>query len=215
MDSCLNSSGTETPHYVTPIHTSSAIIAPEDWTNELSLREVFDFEGPFEVDIGCGKGRFLAARAEAHPDRLFLGIDRLKRRLRRADKKIVRAGLANVRLLRIEASYAVRFLLPAQSVSAFYILFPDPWPKKRHHRRRLFNQDFLNAAHRTLAQAGTIHVATDHQQYFEQIQEILNADSRFLEVDAMVLSEKERTNFEIQFTKKGIQILRCSFTKRA
>ena len=132
----------------------SALIAPESWASQLDPFDLFPSEAPLEVDLGCGKGRFLTSRALACPGHNFVGVDRLLARLRKVDKKIARMDLENVRLLRIEVSYAVRYLLPPNSVSVYYIFFPDPWPKKRHHRRRLINPAFLDALHSTLTEDG-------------------------------------------------------------
>jgi len=194
---------------------TSYILRPKSWTDELPLEEIYGRSGPLEVDVGCGKGRFLAVRAETEPDTLFMGIDRLLRRLRKVDRKLLRRGVTNTRLLRIEASYAVTRLLPDASVSVFYIFFPDPWPKKRHHRRRLFTPSFVDSLHRTLSPGGHIHAATDHVPYFDVILEIFSADSRFQPVPPYEpATEEERTEFETIFVGQGLDIGRCSFEKK-
>jgi tRNA (guanine-N7-)-methyltransferase len=191
----------------------SPIIEPDQWTRSLDLEALFPRPAPLEVDVGCGKGRFLAARASRFPDRNFLGIDRLRSRLARLLRKIERLDLTNVRLLRLEAAYSVAYLLPAGSVAAFHIFFPDPWPKRRHHRRRLFTAPFLADLHRALAPAGRINVATDHEEYFGEIRHILLADRRYREIEAFVPAPEERTDFEVLFTGKGLPVSRCSFVK--
>src|SRR5207237_3797830 len=115
-------------------------------------------------------GAFLSELARCHPDQSFLGIEKLVGRVAKAGRK---AGeLENVRILKVESSYAVRYLLPESSVSVFYLLFPDPWPKRRHHRRRLVTIDFLDSIHRALQPDGLLHIATDQFDYFEQIKSI-------------------------------------------
>ncbi len=192
----------------------SRIITPPSWTAQLPLDTLFDLSKPLEVDVGCGKGRFLLARAAAHPNVNFLGIERLLRRLRKIDRKAIRRGIENVRLLRIEASYGVQFMLPPLCVSTFYVFFPDPWPKKRHHRRRLFGAEFVNALDRALLPGGLLHVATDHLGYFEEIQALLLSDKRFEKVTTFVPREEERTDFEVIFLTQEQPIGRCSFRKR-
>jgi len=178
------------------------------------MESVFGRDGPLEVDVGCGKGRFLAARAKASPDSNFLGIDRLLVRLRKVDKKIARDGLQNVRLLRIEASYAIQHLLPPGCVSCFYVFFPDPWPKRRHHRRRLFTPAFLDSLHTALGKSGIVHVVTDHLPYAESIRSLFEADPRFLPApDFEPGSENERTEFELLFRGQDAPIARCSWEK--
>lgn len=197
------------------METPSFILKPESWTDKLPIEEIYGRNAPLEVDVGCGKGRFLAVRAEAEPGTLFLGVDRLLRRLRKADRKLLRRGVTNVRLLRIEASYAVTYLLPAGSVSVFYIFFPDPWPKKRHHRRRLFAPPFVESLHRALEPGGRLHVATDHIPYFEAILALLSADTRFDTIPPYEpATAEERTEFETLFLGQGLDIGRCSFRKR-
>jgi len=192
----------------------TTIITPPSWTRELPLETLFDPARPLEVDVGCGKGRFLLARAAAHPEVNFLGIERLLRRLRKIDRKAVRRGIGNVRLLRIEASYGIQFMLPPLSVRAFYVFFPDPWPKKRHHRRRLFTAEFMDSLDRALLPGGLLHVATDHQDYFEEIQALLGSDARFEQTSTFVPLEEERTDFEVIFLTQEQPIGRCSFRRK-
>ena len=191
-------------------------IIPADWAAPLDLSAAFG-RAPhrLEVDLGCGKGRFLLARAAAHPETSFLGLDRQTRRLAKVERKVQRAQLVNIRLLYAEAAYAVAHLLPRGSVAVYYIFFPDPWPKRRHHRRRLFDARFLNSIQRTLCPNGTIHIATDHLDYFSIIKNILAADSRFAECKPFVPPENERTNFELVFLGQNKPIWRCSFKKNA
>lgn len=197
----------------------SAIITPGAWTRELNLGEVFAGRGNrnnaapnrLEVELGCGKGTFLLARARAHPETDFVGIDRMLKRLRRADSKVVRHGLQNVALLRIEASYAVEYLLPDNSVDAFFVLFPDPWPKKRHHRRRLFQEAFLHSLAKTLKKDGIVHIATDHEDYFSHIRALFAGSTQFEEVPPYEPEPDERTNFEVIFREKGLNINRASY----
>lgn len=192
---------------------SSAIFTPDKWTCQLSLDNIFAVKAPLEVEIGCGKGRFILSRATLHPQSNFLGIDRMLSRLRKADRKITRAGLQNVRLLRIEASYAFEKLLPPSSVSVLYVFFPDPWPKRRHHARRLFSPTFMNSLDTTLIPGGFIYIATDHIEYSEWICTLFAKDQRFIGVPPFETQEIERTEFETLFLKKGIPIKRSGFMK--
>jgi tRNA (guanine-N7-)-methyltransferase len=191
--------------------TDSLIITPESWTKQLKLEGLFDQEKPLEVDVGCGKGRFLIARAKAFQEINFLGIDRQIGRLRKIEKKAKRAELTNVKLLRIEASYALEYLLPPKSVSTFYVFFPDPWPKRRHARRRLFQPEFLDILEKKLRPDGMIHAATDNLDYFKIIFDLLSNDPRFKQEETFEPSAEEKTDFELIFLKKNDPIGRCSF----
>jgi tRNA G46 methylase TrmB len=127
---------------------------------------------------------------------------------------LVDALMADFTTGALDAVYVVESLLPAASVGAFYIFFPDPWPKRRHHRRRLFSPTFLDALDRTLLPDGQVNVATDHEEYFAEISKLLKQDPRFVEVPALQPSEQERTHFEITFMQAGAPIYRCSVRKR-
>ncbi len=186
---------------------------PDDWLTPLDPAAVFGEPGRFEVDLGCGKGRFLLARAEHHPGTRLLGIDRMLKRIRKIDNKLNARGIANVRLLRIEAYYAVTYLMPKDAVSTCYLFFPDPWPKKKHHGNRLFNERFLDGLERMLSPGGVLHVATDHLPYFEDIRGILSQRDRLTESKPFVPAESEQTDFERWYLGKK-EIGRCSFTLR-
>lgn len=185
---------------------------PENWLEPFRIGHLFPGAAPLEVDVGCGKGRFLLARAAAYPDVNFLGIDRMLRRIRKIDKKAVRRGLRNIRLLRMDACYAVTYLIPAASVRAYYIFFPDPWPKRKHHHNRLFDRQFMDSLVRTLIPGGAIHFATDHLPYFDEVRDLLMADGRFEPIETFVPREEEKTDFELLFIEHK-PIGRCSFRK--
>ena len=137
-------------------HVCSRVIpqSRDSLTQQLDLEKIFGRKAPLHVDLGCGEGSFLCALAQRLPDKNFLGIERLLGRIRGSARKA--ASLGNVRLLQMESSYAVHYLLPARSVETFYLLFPDPWPKRRHHRRRIVTQDFLNCVHTALEENGVL-----------------------------------------------------------
>ncbi len=149
--------------------------------------------------MGCGKGRFLLARARRCPEINFLGIDRLLGRIRKIERKAAREGLENLRLLRMDAFYTASYLIPAAGVSTMHVYFPDPWPKTRHHRHRLFNEDFMSALARILAPGASVHMATDHLPYFDEVVSIVRDDPRFCLVPAALPAETERTDFELLF----------------
>lgn len=183
---------------------TSARIWPNDWLHPLPLEQYFpDPNKPLEVDVGCGKGRFLLARSAAHTETNFLGIDRMLRRIRKLDRKIVRLGLTNVRLLRMEAYYAITYLLPEESVNTFYIWFPDPWPKKRHQKHRLFDLRFMDGLYRALKRGGSMHFATDHQPYYDAVHALFEADARFKETAPYLPAEEEQTDFERWYIRQG------------
>lgn len=192
---------------------SSTIFLPESGLKTLPLSVMFTAPQPVEIDLGCGKGGFLLARAKAHPDTNFLGVDRLLKRIRKVDSKIARAGLTNVRLLRLECAHAVRNMLPGESIRAAYVFFPDPWPKRRHQPRRLLSEPFVESLSLTLTPGGMVHIMTDHLEYFEIIRGIFSRHTRFEPVPFPEFPEEERTDFEKVFEKLNRPIGRGSFRK--
>jgi tRNA (guanine-N7-)-methyltransferase len=183
-------------------HVPSRLVALESVTDHLDLDRIFGRKVPLHVDLGCGDGSFLCALAQRMPDKNFLGIERLLNRVRASVRKA--ASLDNVRLLRMESFYAVRYLLPAESVERFYLLFPDPWPKRRHHRRRIVTPDFLGSIHAALQKNGSIYVATDDVDYFRKIKEIANSDPGFASSDAAL--DLPPSRFGLIFRNKGASI---------
>jgi tRNA (guanine-N7-)-methyltransferase len=171
-------------------------------TEQLDLEKIFGRRAPLHVDLGCGDGSFLCALGQRLPEKNFLGIERLLGRIRSSARKA--ANLGNVRLLQMESSYAVRYLLPAGSVETFYLLFPDPWPKRRHHRRRIVTPDFLNSVHTALMKNGIIYIATDHFDYFRKIKGIARSTLGFAIVEVDV--ELPPSGFELIFRHKGAPI---------
>ena len=174
------------------------------------VAELFGRDAPLQVDLGCGDGSFLRSLAGEHRDINFLGVERLLRRVRSSDRKA--AELSNVRIIRAETSFLVQHLFPAGSVDAFYLLFPDPWPKRRHHRRRLFTGEFLNRIRRALTTGGSLFIATDHQDYFAVIWRLaLSATSEWqVSTEAWSLPN---TTFERKFIAAGLPIHRLRLRK--
>ncbi len=118
------------------------------------------------LEIGCGHGHFLTAYATAHPAETCLGIDLLKDRIGRATRKAVRAGLTNLAFLQAEAALLLEALPPAVQLATVFVLFPDPWPKRRHHKNRLMQPEFLSALAAKAAPNASLHFRTDYEPYF-------------------------------------------------
>lgn len=166
----------------------------------------FDLARPLEIEVGCGAGTFLTRRAAANPDCDFLGIERMLGRVRSVAGKCRRAGIANLRVLRLEALYTFHYLLPAHHARRVFVFFPDPWPKKKHHSHRLFGPRFLDALWKRLAIGGRIEFATDHSEYFQAVKEWFAADRRYEEVAPMERPPEVWTEFETGFRAQGLPI---------
>ncbi len=191
-----------------------------DLKGALDFVRIFGRSAPVHLDIGCGKGTFLVNQARAQPDIDFLGIEWARKYYRYAVDRIGRWKLSNVRITRTDAETFLSEHLADSSVDCFHIYFPDPWPKKRHHKRRFFNT--ANAQHllRILKTGGTVRIATDHADYFEQIQKVLADYESQLEriefLPAMGAEQNEwvGTNFERKYIKEKRQIYTIAFRNK-
>lgn len=177
----------------------------------------FDNVRPVEIEIGCGKGRFIINSAVAHPEINYIGIERALRYFRIMKERVVRRELANIRLLRDDAVYFVERFIPDETVSAYHVYFPDPWPKKRHRKRRLFNPRFLEEIERTLVRGGTLDFATDYVEYYEEILALLETSDRLAALEEIPERVRELgrdlTNFETKYTAEGRAIHRGAYVK--
>ena len=191
---------------------SKVELVPADCFVPLDLPAIYGRNGPLEVDLGCADGSLLAALAAKNPERNYLGVERLLGRVRTACRKIERAGLTNARIIRFEISYAVERLLPVNSVAAFYVMFPDPWPKRRHAPRRLVTTSFLPSLHRALQPEGTVQIATDDSEYFRQITQVVAQSPGFSVIDGAP-SPAATSKFEKRFEQAGVAIYRLALRK--
>lgn len=130
----------------------------------------------FVCELGCGHGHFLAAFAAAHPDQLCVGIDISGERIERAIRKRNRAKLSNLHFLHAEARDFLGALPPSVTISALYILFPDPWPKRRHHKNRLMQSEFLRWAAERAGKGARLYFRTDDEPYFRATESLLTRD---------------------------------------
>jgi tRNA (guanine-N7-)-methyltransferase len=135
---------------------------------------------PLVVEIGFGRGEFLMELAAREPETAFVGIEYSFKRVLKVARRLARGPLRNVRLVDVRAEEVVRDALTDDSVSCFWVNYPDPWPKKRHFKRRLLQPSFTALLARRLVAGGALHVATDHPGYAEWIDEVLG-DSGGLE----------------------------------
>lgn len=173
---------------------------------------------PIELEIGTGKGAFLIRRALLHPERNFLGIEWAGEFYRYAADRMARRGATNVRMLRTDAGDFMRRVCPRGSLAALHVYHPDPWPKKRHHKRRLFQRGFVEAAIACLRPGARWAIQTDHIEYFEQIQSLLRGHPALIQVDFDdpewgVEQSRLGTNFEVKYLREGRPIHQLAFVR--
>ena len=188
-------------------------IALTDILSPIALREVFWNDRPVEVDLGSGPGKFILEAAQKFPDRNFLGIERLLGRVRKTRRRAFQLGIENLRLLRVEMEYAVKYLLPRESIFRFHLSFPDPWPKRRHHVRRVVDREFFGALWRALIAEGEIRIKTDHEAYFQQIARAAG-ESQLWNLSEWADESYPVTDFEQDFIAKDLPIYRLRAVKR-
>ncbi|HSZ55669.1 MAG TPA: tRNA (guanosine(46)-N7)-methyltransferase TrmB [Tepidisphaeraceae bacterium] len=174
---------------------------PIDW------RELFGNEQPVELEIGMGKGTFLTEQARARPEVNFFGIEWARWYWRYASDRLRRNDCSNVRTVRAEAGYFLSEFVADGSLSVLHIYFPDPWPKTRHHKRRLVQEPFMRQVERVLVPGGRVQIVTDHQDYFEQIETVVKA-SKLTVIDynrpgSASEGEFVGTNFERKYRREG------------
>ena len=170
---------------------------PVDW------EAVFGRRVPVEIEIGSGRGRFLTDEAAARPGTSFLGAEIELEYTRIAQARADRMGLANVRFARLDGKAFVLARVPDASLAALHVFFPDPWPKKRHAKRRLFSPDFARAAARVLVPGGLLRVATDNLPYFDSIREVLDAEPGLERVPGSEAGWSAGTDYERKYEKEG------------
>jgi tRNA (guanine-N7-)-methyltransferase len=162
---------------------------------------------PLVVEIGFGRGEYLRSLAASAPGVAHVGVDLSKRRAFKMARRLAKTEERNLRLVEARAEDVVRDALETASVAAFWVNFPDPWPKKRHHRRRLLQPRFVAALADRLVPGGVLHVATDHAEYAEQIDAVLSSEPRLENAFAAPwLSEvpgRPRTAYEEMWRAEG------------
>ncbi|MCH7840771.1 MAG: tRNA (guanosine(46)-N7)-methyltransferase TrmB [Planctomycetes bacterium] len=179
----------------------------------------FESPGPLEIEIGCGKGGFLLNRARVHPEIRMLGIEWANKYYRYCADRMARWGVRNVRVMRTDAKFLVLHHLPPGCVSVLHLYHPDPWPKKRHHKRRLVQMEFAQAVVRMLVPGGKWFIQSDHEEYFQQIHEVLGACAGLEEIswdedETQPGPDWAGTNFEIKYAREGRTIHRIAYRRR-
>lgn len=189
------------------IHPITSAIEPID------LAKLFPAEQPLEFEIGSGDGSFTLQYALAHPGTNIVALERLLGRITKLDRKGHRAGLKNLRLLRAEAAYVLEYLLPPGRLDAIHVYFPDPWPKKRHHKNRLISEPFPPLAERLLKAEGVVYLRTDNVEYFEQMLEVFDRVVGFERTETPEPLKALVTDFEQQFNAQGIPTNYAAYQK--
>ncbi len=184
----------------------------------LAWDQVFGNDHPVEIEVGFGKGLFLLTAAQTSPDINFLGIEVVRKYQLFTATRMAKRGLRNVRLVKADARLFLRDCVAPGSCQAVHVYFPDPWWKKRHHKRRVFTADFAAQCLRVLRPAGRLHVATDVEEYYGIMRELVAQLPALWPVPTPEPGDPVHdldylTNFERKFRKEGRPIYRQIWEK--
>ncbi|MCA8912157.1 MAG: tRNA (guanosine(46)-N7)-methyltransferase TrmB [Planctomycetes bacterium] len=201
-----------------PVDTSPVILEqiPQTQDRRFAFTDVFGNDKPVELELGIGKGRFLIQSAEAHPERNWVGVEWASRYYRMVAERAAKRGLHNLRVLRDDAGKVVRDNVGDAAVDVLHVYFPDPWPKARHLKRRLVQAPFAREAARILKDGGSVQLATDHEDYAVQMEEVFNADPDFEQTFRAVGDEAPEgvTNWEVKFRREGRTIHKFEYRRK-
>ncbi len=181
----------------------------------LEALSLFGSSVPVELEIGSGKGRFLLEWALAHPEIGVLAVERARKYLTLAAERAARRGIPNVRLVHTTAEDLLFRCLTPASVAAVHVYFPDPWPKKRHHKRRFFRPENVARLAEVLSPGGLLRVKTDHADYAAVIGKILRGEARFEAANVEeAFAGVPLTSFEIKYAREQRPVFRFAVRRR-
>jgi tRNA (guanine-N7-)-methyltransferase len=204
------------PVSFTPVPAASASerVTPEP----LSWRTLFGNDHPVELEVGFGKGLFLITEAQARPEVNFLGVEIVRKYQLFTATRLAKRGLSNVRVACADVRLFLQRCVAAASLQAVHIYFPDPWWKKRHHKRRVFTADFVAECCRILQPGGKLHAATDVPEYADVMMQLLSTQPALRPLPQPTAHEPAHdldylTNFERKFRKQGKPIHRLRYER--
>ncbi|MFQ5731204.1 MAG: tRNA (guanosine(46)-N7)-methyltransferase TrmB [Planctomycetaceae bacterium] len=201
-----------------PVDLKPWFLTLDDVEEPLDWRGFFGNDAPVEIDVGSGRGLFLVTAATANPGVNFLGIEIDYREGRRGAKRLKKRELPNARVLGGPVQRAFARMVPAESVAAVHVYFPDPWWKRKHRRRRVFTDEFVELMLRVLQPGGLVHSWTDVEEYFGVISALMTHEVRF---ESLPIPEEHtpqhdmdyQTSFERKRRKAGCPIYRGRWRK--
>jgi tRNA (guanine-N7-)-methyltransferase len=182
----------------------------------IDWQALFGNDRPVEIEVGMGKGQFLLASALAHPEVNYFGIEVVRKYQLYATTRIAIRQLRNVRTVCGDARWVLHYFVPANSVQAVHVYFPDPWWKARHKKRRLFTAEFVQDVARVLQVGGRLLVKTDVEEYFQTMDTLIiqaHAFARLQSGSDDTTPAEFQTNFEKKARLRGAIIWRAAYAK--
>jgi tRNA (guanine-N7-)-methyltransferase len=194
------------------------IVEPPGIGEVFDPRALFPEGGAVELEIGCGKGGFLLRRAGECADRGFVGIEWANKFFKFAADRMARWGLTNVRIMRTDARHLFVHQMADNCLAALHVYHPDPWPKKRHHKRRLFTPEFVERAVAILQPGARWAIQTDHAEYFDWIRQRVDprpelAGIPYDDPGFGIIDEEAGTNYETKYLRQGRPIFRVAYRR--
>jgi tRNA (guanine-N7-)-methyltransferase len=199
-----------------PIATALCTLEFPTGADAVVWEEVFGNDHPVELEVGSGKGLFLANAARADLGRNFFGVELSRKYAQRAVERIAKHGLTNVRVVAGDARLFLARYVPPASLRTVHVYFPDPWWKQRHRKRRVFAEPLVADIERALEPGGELRVATDVEEYFDVIRTLVAGHPRFQELLAPEVRDPQHdldylTNFERKYRIEGRPIHRVHY----
>ena len=179
----------------------------------LNFPEIFHRKAPLILEIGSGMGETTAAIAASHPEADFIAIEVHGPGVGSLLNRIAAEKLANLRVIRHDAVEVLNRMIPDGALAAIHLFFPDPWPKKRHHKRRLVQPSFVSLLKEKLATAGIVHLATDWPEYADEMASLFSENPAFERTEAGFV-ERPTTKFEARGRRLGHPIRDLFFRRR-
>ncbi len=190
----------------------------EELPQPLVASDLFETDAPLEIEVGSGKGLFIQNAAASCPQHNFLGIEVARKYARFTSARLAKRGLRNAVAIHGDGLRLMREWIPDNSIAAVHVYFPDPWWKKRHHKRRVLTEPFLADVYRTLNHQGRFHFWTDVQEYYSATLELITEHTRFS--GPLAVEEKlpehdldYRTHFERRTRLNEAPVYRAEFIK--
>ena len=191
----------------------------QDYGGRLDWPEFFGSDRPVEIDVGCGRGLFLFRASTSVPETNFLGIEVDYREGRRGARRLKKRNVDNARVLGGDVFVAFKKMIEPHSVDAVHVYFPDPWWKRRHRRRRVFNDQFVDLCSRILKPEGWLHSWTDVEEYFGVISSLMDHHPDFKTLPPPEERSPEhdldyQTSYERKKRKLGLPIYRGRWQRK-
>lgn len=203
--------GAGLPLYLTPKQHKITLSSQDLDDKKNSFAQLFDTPRPTHIDIGTGKGRVLIDQPLGG-DFNYIGIEKKPSLIKLVAERIVQRQYENVRLFNGFAEEFLAKFVPTDSIDRFSVLFPDPWHKRRHKKRRLISPEILTQLHRTLKNDGVIWLVTDHKEYFSVMVETFDASPLF-KIETEDQPPLQLTHFEIKYTQQERPIYRRAYRR--